>query len=67
MKGELIMFWTFLLATVFGFLLMNLGALSVMVAFLALALKGALVVIVLLVGIIIWRWYRNRRITWRRL
>ena len=61
------MFWTFLLASVFGFLLMNLGALSVMVAFLALALKGALVVIALLVGLLVWRWCRNRRITWRKL
>lgn len=61
------MFWTFLLATVFGFLLMNLGALSVMVAFLALAFKAALLVIVLLIGLLVWRWCRNSRITWRKL
>ena len=61
------MFWTFLLASIFGFLLMNLGALSVMVAFLAVALKGALVVIALLIVLLLWRWLRSRRITWRKL
>ena len=61
------MFWTFLLASVFGFLLMNLGALSVMVAFLAVAFKAALVVIVMLVVLLLWRWLRSSRVTWRKL
>jgi hypothetical protein len=65
-KGES-MFWTLLIGSVFGILLINLGAMSVMVAVLATAFKVALVVIVLLVVMLVWRRFRIRRVTWRKL
>ena len=57
------MFW--IAAIAISALLIKLGALSVAFVVLATALKIALIVIVLLAGLLLWRWYRNR--SWRHI
>ena len=54
------MFWISLAIVVVGTLLVNLGAMSVMVTLLAAAFKVALVVILFLAGLIAWRWCKNK-------
>ena len=56
------MFWVALLSVVLGALLIKLGALSVIVVVMLLALKAAVVVILALTGNLLWRKYRQRRL-----
>ena len=57
------MFWIALASLVLGALLIKLGALSVMVVVMLLALKAAVVVILALTGNLLWRKFRQRRLT----
>jgi hypothetical protein len=52
---------------VIGILLFNLGALTVLLAVMTAAFKACLGVLLALIGWIIWRRFRCRRITWRKL
>lgn len=61
------MFWITIVVISLGTLLIKLGALSVAVAVLAAAFKVSLFVIVILAGLLVWRWYRGRRVSWRKL
>jgi len=61
------MFWISLAVLAAGTLLIKLGALSVTVTVMSATLKVALVLIVLLAGILVWRWYRSKRTTWKQL
>ena len=54
------MFWISLAIIVIGTLLINLGAMSVMITLLTGAFKVALVVILFLAGLITWRWCKNK-------
>lgn len=53
------MFWTFMIVTVMSFLLTKLGAISVMAGVLAMALKASLLVLIILAGLLVWRWVRG--------
>ena len=61
------MFWISCAVIAAGTLLIKLGALSVTVTVMSTALKVSLVLIVLLAGILLWRWYSRKRITWKDL
>jgi membrane protein implicated in regulation of membrane protease activity len=52
---------------VIGILLFNLGALTVLLAVMTAAFKVCLFVLLALIGWIIWRRFRYKRITWRKL
>jgi uncharacterized membrane protein len=52
---------------VIGILLFNLGALTVLLAVMTAAFKACLGVLLALIGWIIWRRFRYKRITWRKL
>lgn len=52
---------------VIGILLFNLGALTVLLAVMTTAFKVCLFVLLALIGWIIWRSFRWKRITWRKL
>ena len=54
------MFWISLAIVVVGTLLVNLGAMSVMITLLAAASKVALAVILVLVGLLCWRRHREK-------
>ncbi len=54
------MFWIFLIV-IMGAFLINLGAMTVLLKLIFTAFKAAMVVIMLLSGMFVWRWYRNRR------
>lgn len=54
-----------IVSLIFGSLLIKLGAMSVLLTVMATTLKAALVVIILLVALLLWRRYRDRRITWK--
>jgi uncharacterized membrane-anchored protein len=56
------MFWIALASLVLGALLVKLGALSVIVVVMLLALKAAVVVILALTGNLVWRKFRQRRL-----
>jgi hypothetical protein len=55
------MFWIFLIVITVGAFLINLGAMTVLLKLIFTALKAAMVAIMLLAGMFVWRWYRNRR------
>ena len=55
------MFWISLAVIAMSTLLIKLGALSVMTGVLSLALKASLVLIVLLAGLLLWRWFNRKR------
>lgn len=61
------MFWIFCAVIAAGTLLIKLGAMSVTVTVMSTALKVALALIVLLAGLLLWRWYRSKRATWKQL
>ena len=53
------MFWISLAVIAMSTLLIKLGALSVTAGVLSMALKGSLVLIVLLAGLLLWRWFNR--------
>ncbi len=52
------MIWVFLIVTVVSSLLIKLGAVSVMAGLLAMALKASVILVLVLAGVLFWRWYR---------
>lgn len=61
------MFWITMAAIVMGVLLFKMGVLSVLVVLLAAAFKFALVIIILLMGLLLWRHFRrSRQIPWSK-
>jgi hypothetical protein len=60
LKGEN-MFWLFLIVIVMGAFLINLGAMAVLLKLIFTAFKAAMVVIMLLSGMFVWRWYRRHQ------
>jgi hypothetical protein len=52
---EFIMFWTFLLAVGLASVFVKLGAASVTVSMLTVALQGAGIVVAVLVGLLLWK------------
>jgi hypothetical protein len=59
------MFWIFLIVITMGAFLINLGAMTVLLKLIFTVFKAAMVVIMLLSGMFVWRWFRNRG--WRYL
>jgi len=53
------MIWIFLIVTAMSTLLIKLGAVSLMAGLLSMALKAALVVILVLAGLLLWRYYKK--------
>jgi hypothetical protein len=53
------MLW--IVAIIMGILLYEIGALSVLVAVMALTLKAILFVFMVLAVLIVWRWIKHRR------
>ena len=58
------MFWIACTVIAASTLLIKLGAMSLTVSVMSVALKVSLVLIVLLAGLLLWRWYR---VTWKHL
>ncbi|NJD24851.1 MAG: hypothetical protein FIB06_05540 [Betaproteobacteria bacterium] len=54
------MFWIFLLVTGLALVFVKLGAFSVMVSVLSLALQAAVAAIVLLAAVLLWKLYSQR-------